>query len=315
MENLYRVYSTYLKEKYGSKVYRLPINLPLTCPNRDGSIGFGGCTFCSDVATGFESLENSLTVKEQLEKNKSYIKEKYKAEKFIAYFQNYTNTYMPFEEFKSYIKEALIEDVVEISISTRPDALSIKHLSFLSELKRDKNINITIEMGLQTANYKTLKLINRGHTLAEFIEAMMLVKKFELESCIHVILNLPNDDMQDIIETAKILSAFKIEGVKIHSLYIAKNSPMAKDFLNEDIKMITLDEYVDRVIAFLRYLDPSIVIQRIAGRAPKEFTLFCNWDTSWWKIKDQIEENMKNNGFRQGDLFDYLGAKALKRFK
>src|SRR5690606_32890734 len=155
--------------------------------------------------------------------NMAYIKKKYNAKKFIAYFQNYTNTYLDLQLFKKYIKESIIEDIVEISISTRPDCISDDYLNFLDIVKKEHNVNITIELGLQTVNYHTLISINRGHTLSEFIDAVLRIKRYDFEICAHVILNLPGDTIIDSIETAKILSVLKVNQVKIHSLYIMDN--------------------------------------------------------------------------------------------
>ena len=300
MIKLYNEYSNYLKEKYGEKVYKLPVNIPCTCPNRDGTIGYGGCTFCAEVGTGFEMLDNSISVKEQIIRNMDYISKKYKAKKFIAYFQNYTNTYLELEKFKKYINEAIVENVVEISISTRPDCISDEYLEFLLSVQKQYNINISIELGLQTVNYHTLIAINRGHTLAEFIDVAMRIKKYNFEICAHVILNLPGDDMLDVVETAKILSALKIDQVKIHSLYIMENTIMGTLYKNNEITVISKDEYVERVIIFLEYLNKDIVVQRMVGRAPKENSLFVNWGMSWWKIKDEILNKMEKEERHQG---------------
>ncbi len=300
MNELYNEYSKYLREKYGEKVYKLPVNLPVTCPNRDGSLGVGGCTYCSEVGAGFEMLENTLSVKEQLSKNMEYIRKKYKASKFIAYFQNYTNTYLQLEKFKEFINQAVIDDIVEISISTRPDCIGDEYLEFLNEFSKKTAINISIELGLQTVNYHTLKKINRGHGLAEFIDAILRIKKYNFETCAHVILNLPYDDMDDVVETAKILSALKLEQVKLHSLYIMENTVMGDLYKDGKITPLSKDDYVERVIKFLENLDKNIVIQRLIGRAPKENSLFVNWGMSWWKIKEEIEEEMKKRESFQG---------------
>ena len=296
---LYNKYSDYLKLKYGEKVYKLPVNLPCTCPNRDGTLGYGGCTFCADVGTGFEMLDNSLSVKEQLNRNMEYIAKKYKANKFIAYFQNYTNTYMDTDRFKDYISDAIMDNIVEIAISTRPDCISDEKLEFLNEIKT-QNVNITIELGLQTVNYHTLHTINRGHTLAEFIDAVLRIKRYNFEICAHIILNLPGDTISDTVETAKILSALKIDQVKIHSLYIMENTEMGRAYKNNEIELISKDEYVERVVVFLEYLDKNIVVQRLVGRAPKENSLFVNWGMSWWKIKDEILYKMEFENRFQG---------------
>lgn len=297
---LYNEYSKYLIDKYGEKVYKLPVNIPATCPNRDGTIGYGGCTFCAEVGAGFEMLDNSICVKEQIERNMDYISRKYKAKKFIAYFQNYTNTYLELETFKKYIREAIVQNIVEISISTRPDCIGEEYLQFLDDIRSEHNVNISIELGLQTVNYHTLIKINRGHTLAAFIEAVNRIKKYNFEICVHVILNLPGDNMYDTVETAKILSVLKVEQVKIHSLYIIENTEMGRLYKENEITLISKDEYIERVINFLEYLNKDIVVQRLIGRAPKENSLFVNWGMSWWKIKDEILDNMSKQGRYQG---------------
>jgi len=302
---LYNKYSDYLKLKYGEKVYKLPVNIPCTCPNRDGTLGFGGCTFCADVGTGFEMLDNSLSVKEQLNRNMEYISKKYKSDKFIAYFQNYTNTYMDIERFKVYINDALMDNIVEIAISTRPDCISDEILEFLNEIKK-QNVNITIELGLQTVNYHTLKNINRGHTLAEFIDAVLRVKRYNFEICTHIILNLPGDTILDTVETAKILSVLKINQVKIHSLYIMENTEMGRAYKNKEITLISKDEYVERVIVFLEHLDMDIAVQRLVGRAPKKDSLFVNWGMSWWRINDEILYKMKSENRYQGSKNKFI---------
>ena len=306
---LYNEYSNYLKEKYGEKTYKLPVNIPATCPNRDGSIGYGGCTFCAEEGTGFEMLENTLSVKEQLKRNMEYISKKYKAKKFIAYFQNYTNTYVKLEKFKEYINDSIIDNIVEICISTRPDCIQDEYLEFLNEVHLKSNINISIELGLQTVNYHTLIDINRGHTLAEFIDAMIRIKKYDFDTCAHVILNLPGDDIYDTIETAKILSVLKVDQVKLHSLYIMENTVMGELYKKNQISIILKDEYVDRVIAFLEYLNKNIAVQRLIGRAPKENSLFVNWGVSWWKIKDEILDRMSKQGSYQGKKSNFQQEK------
>lgn len=310
----YKVYSDHLKKKYKEKVYKIPINLPLSCPNRDGNLSSDGCTFCSDLGAGFECLSSMMSVKEQLAKNIAYIGEKYNASRFIAYFQNYTNTYLPYEEFKKVIQEALREDVVAIAISTRPDSINDKHLEFLSMIKETYQIDISIELGFQTANYHTLERINRGHTLAEFIDAVNRIRKYDFEIVAHVILNLPGDDRLDVIESAKIITALGIDAVKLHSLYIAKGTKMAEQYLNGELDVQTVEEYVERVGLFLSYLGENIVLQRLVARAPEEETLFCNYGLSWWKIKDMIDAYLEEKNIMQGDRCDYLNGKAVRAF-
>ena len=312
---MYKQYSKYLTEKYGQKVYKLPISLKETnCPNRDGNISFGGCTYCGDEGVGFENLSASLSVKDQLLKNKDYISKKYKAKKFIAYFQSYSNTYIPIDLFKQYVEEAAIDDIVDISISTRPDCIDKKYLNVLKNIKDKYNIDITLELGLQTANYKTLKKINRGHTLAEYIQSVNLIKSYNFNVCTHVILNLPWDDLDDVIETAKIISVLNTDFVKLHALYIEKQTILAKQYLDKKFEMLSLDDYIEKTITFLQYLSPNIAIQRIVSRAPEDVTLFANWGVSWWKIKDMIEQKMQKENRYQGSLFNYGCNSAVKKF-
>lgn len=318
MKGLYMKYCTYaeyMKNKYNEKVYKIPINIPVTCPNRDGNISVGGCAFCGEKGTGFENLSHELSVSEQLKKNIAYIQDKYKANKFVAYFQNFTNTYLPLDQLLIYAEEACVENVEELSFSTRPDCISDEYLKALKDLASKYNKEINIELGLQTTNYHTLRKLNRGHTLAEFIDAVIRIKKAGFTVCAHVILNLPWDTEDDAIENAKILSALSIDQVKLHALYIEKNTPLCDLYQRGELEIISLDEYVNRVVLFLEYLKPDVVLQRLVGRAPKEDTVFCNWNTSWWKIKDKIEEKMNDLDTRQGKKCDYLNGKALKKFK
>lgn len=309
--NYYNKYSIYLKNKYGEKVYKLPINLPITCPNR---IRNSGCTFCAEVGTGFEAMESSNSVTEQLVKTKDYISSRYGAKKFIAYFQNYTNTFLPLEIFKSNLIEACqISDIVEVSISTRPDCISSEYLDILKEIQELYHVGITIELGLQTANYHTLEYIERGHGLAEFIDAILKIKSYNFIICAHVILNLPGDSMLDVVETAKILSSLNCDIVKVHSLYIAKNTKMGLQYEKEEFEICSKEEYLERVATFLEYLNPEIVVERLFSRIPKEDMLFSNWNTSWWKLQDELIEILETNNRYQGKQYHYLNGAALSK--
>ena len=311
---LYNVYSDYLKKKYGTKVYKLPVGLPVTCPNRDGQCGDGGCTFCGEIGAGYENLPAEMKVAEQIKVNMAHIAPKYKAEKFIAYFQNFSNTYLEIDKLKSYLEEACQKDVVAIALATRPDCVNEEYLKMLQKFKKEKNIDIIIELGLQTVNYHSLRKVNRGHSLAEFIDAVLRIKQYQLEVCVHLILNFPWDDLNDVIENAKILSSLKVDQVKLHALYIVKNTKMAEQYVNGELTLIDKDEYKERVITFLEYLAKDIVVQRLIGRAPESNTLFSNWKTGWWKIRDDITKTMQERGCYQGRLCDYLNGKAVQRF-
>lgn len=306
---IYYEYSTFLKDKYGEKTYKLPVNLPVTCPNRiDGR----GCIFCAPAGTGFEAMEAHVPVSEQLEHTRNFIRKKYKAQKFIAYFQNYTNTYLPLRQFETYMRQAAeCEDIVEIAVSTRPDCISSDYLTVLAAIREQYHIEITIELGLQTANYHTLEKIHRGHSLAEFIDAVWTIHPYKFDICAHIILNLPDDNLTDCIETAKVLSALRVQIVKIHSLYIAKNTPLCECYENGTISLCSKEVYIKRLITFLEYLNPQIVVERLFSRIPEKDAVFCNWGTSWWKLKDEVLKAMTEQDTYQGRMYHYLHGAAL----
>ncbi len=312
---VYNTFSEYLLNRYGEKTYKLPVALPVSCPNRDGNCGVNGCTFCGEIGTGYENLPDTMTVTEQIAANKEHIAPKYKATKFIPYLQNFSNTYLPLERFVGYLEEAAkAEGVVAVYIATRPDCIRDDYLQVMKEIADRYQIDICVELGLQSVNYLTLDKINRGHSLAEFIDAVLRVKRYGLQTCAHLILNLPWDTDRDAIEAAHIMSALKLDQVKLHALYIVKGTVMAQQYAAGELTMIGRDEYQKRVILFLRHLAPEIVLQRIIGRAPAENTLFSNWSTGWFKIRDGIIRQMQEQGFQQGDCCDYLNGPALSKF-
>ncbi|XCP83799.1 TIGR01212 family radical SAM protein [Roseburia hominis] len=308
---LYYPYSEYLKNKYGEKVYKLPVNLPVTCPNR---VNGDGCAFCAGAGAGFEAMEASVPVKEQLTCTRERIAGKYKAKKFIAYFQNYTNTYLPLEEFSRVLMEAATTpQVVEISVSTRPDCISREYLDVMQEVRAQTAVQMNVELGLQTANYHTLDQIQRGHGIAEFIDAVLKIRCcVGFSICAHVILNLPGDTMRDVVETARVLSALQVDMVKLHSLYIAKNTRLCDWYENGKISICSKEEYIERAISFLEEIPDTIAVERLFSRIPEEDAVFCNWGTSWWKLKDELLKKMEYENRRQGGKYHDLAGAALR---
>lgn len=312
---VYNRFSEYLKKRYSARVYKLPVNLPVSCPNRDESPDGRGCIFCGGEGAGFESLRASLPVAEQLRRNAEYMGGNYKADKFIAYFQNFSNTYLPLDSFGKYMREACLDGIAAIYISTRPDCVDEARLGFLRELKAECGVDILLELGLQSVNGRTLRRLARGHGLAEFIDAVLRIRRFGLESCAHMITDLPMDETEDVVEGARVLSALGVEQVKCHSLYILKDTVLGELYERGEIEPLPKDEFIRRTIAFLENLSPEIVVQRLIGRAPEERSLFCSWNTSWRKIHDEIELKMRREGNYQGRLFNYLnGEGGLKKF-
>lgn len=309
---LYYSYSDYLKEKFGEKVYKLPINLPVSCPNR---IGGSGCAFCAGAGTGFEAMDACNSVTAQLSTTQKLIEKKYHAKKYIAYFQNYTNTFLKVDKFREYLWEAAeFPGIVEISISTRPDCLTCDYLDVMKEIRDETGIEMNVELGLQTVNYHTLEFIDRGHGLAEFIDAVLMIKKYAgFTICTHVILNLPGDDLLDVKETARILASLKIDIVKLHSLYIPYNTKLCELYQHNAISLCTKEEYYERVVTFLEQIPETMVVERLFSRVPEKDAVFSNWGTSWWKMKDELLEKMESENHYQGKEFNYLNGAALSR--
>lgn len=314
----YYKYSKHLKKRYGVKTYKIPVNVMVSCPNRDGTLDNRGCFYCGETGAVFQNTDYEKSIVEQIGSLKANISEKYNAEKFIAYFQNFSNTYLPLEELKHHIKEAAsVEDVVEVCFSTRPDCISDKYLREITEMIKinDLHINFTLELGLQTVNYHTLKDINRRHTLGEFIDAVLTAHRYDIKVGVHLILNLPGDDRDDVIENAKVLSALKVDNVKLHALYIRENTQFARMYEKGELVIDSKEDYIDRVLTFLKYLSPDIAVQRLLGRAPTDKTLFVNWGKHWSQIHQMILNKMDRIDFQQGVKFDYLDGKALKVFE
>lgn len=304
MKERYYVFSKFLKEKYGEKTYKIPVNIKTTCPNRDGSRGVGGCIFCGEEGAGFELHDVDISIEEQIKRNIEYIRKKYKADKYIVYLQNYTSTYLPMKIFSDNILRIIncTNDLAAIYISTRPDCVGDEYLSFLEEIKKNHDIDIVIELGLQTVNEKNLKLLNRGHDLSCFVDAVNRIHAHDIGVCAHCIIDLPFDSIEDVKDTAKLINGLKIEQVKCHSLYILKGTVLAEMYLRGEVEPISYNEFLERAITFIRTTDKEVVFQRIIGRAPKERTLFCNWGRSWWKIRDEILDIMSKHDYSQGDF-------------
>lgn len=225
----YNTYSDHLKKKYGEKVYKIPISLPVTCPNRDGSLSSEPCIFCGSIGADYETKAVGLPITRQLDRSIAHVGPKYKAKKFIAYFLNYTNTYAPPEDFRSWVEEAMAHpDVVGVDVSTRPDCVNERYLEILKESSEKYGKDVMVELGLQSSNAHTLLKLGRCHTAAEYVDAALRIGRYGFDQCTHVIADLPWDDRVDVIETAKLISVLPVTEVKIHSLYIVKGTELAR---------------------------------------------------------------------------------------
>ncbi len=318
MEGLYFKYSALMRDLYGEKVYKLPVNYATTCPNRDGTKGTGGCIFCSEKGSSHEAWGREVDIKEQIIKNKEYIGPRYGAKKFDVYFQSYTNTYMPLDIFKGMIATAAdsTDGIVSMSISTRPDCIDERYLEYLKEISEEKNLGITIELGLQSVNGQTLEKINRGHTLADYVKSVLLIKSYGFSVCTHLISTLPWDDINALVDAAELLNVLCGYGdsVKLHTLYIEDGTVLGEMYKSGEITVPSMEEYILRTSAFLSRLRDDIAISRLTGRVSSENSLFENWGRSHWVVEEELRKYMEQNGIYQGR--DYVNGhnSAMKRF-
>lgn len=307
----YQTYASWLKKKYGQKVYKIPVNTGGTCPNRDGTISKGGCIFCGAKGAGNETLSASIPIEEQIKQNEAYISKRYHANLFIPFLQDFSNTYVDFETFQKNIEACLGKHVVGIAISTRPDCISDQQLDYLSEISEQHQIDICLELGLQTTNSHTLMKLNRGHLLSDYINAALRIKAHQFQLCTHMILDLPWDDEVDVIEGAELLSVLKNDFVKCHALYVERGTVLAKMYQQEKIHLLDIDDYIDRAILFLTHLSPDIALQRIIGRIPEEDSIQTNWNISWWKVREMLIDRMRKDHLMQGVAFQKNSKKVI----
>lgn len=264
MGNRYYDLNAYLREIFGCRVQKISLDAGLTCPNRDGSISTGGCIYCNSNGSGTGAFKQGLTITDQINKGKSFLRQRYKAKKFIAYFQSFSNTYGPYERLKALYEEAIaIDDIVGLSIGTRPDCIDETILSLLEHYAESKLV--WLEYGLQSIHDQTLKLINRGHDAECFIKALELTKGRGIKICAHVIIGLPYEDRADILETARAVANMEIDGIKIHLLYVVKGTRMENLYREGEYRCLEQEEYANLVCDFLELLPPDMVIQRLTG--------------------------------------------------
>src|SRR3989338_4493436 len=286
-----RFYNDYLKSKYGCKVYRIAVDACFSCPNRDGTKGTGGCIYCNANGSRASYVKAKDSVRKQVETRMKFLKETKSAKKFIVYFQAFTNTYAPVDKLKEIYDEVLgFEDIVGISIGTRPDAVDSEKLALIASYK--DSYDVWLEYGLQSVHDRTLRLINRGHTFADFIKAVNLTKKFGILVCAHVILGLPGETKKDVTETAKKLSELKIDGIKIHLLHVLKGSTLEELYKKGELKLLEQDEYVDLVCAFLENLPADIIVQRLTGEGSREGHIAPLWALDKIGTIEKIKSNL-----------------------
>jgi radical SAM protein (TIGR01212 family) len=295
----YRDYNTYLRELFGCRVQKITVDAGLTCPNRDGTLGRTGCIYCNSRGSGTGAAQLSQTITEQLEAGKSYLGKRYKARKFLVYFQSFTNTYAPLPRLKELYEEALaVQDVVGLTIGTRPDCVPEETLGYLKSLAK-KHL-IWLEYGLQSAHDTTLERIHRGHTVDVFTDAVRRTRLRNLPICVHVILGLPGEDREMMLETARFLASQDIQAVKIHLLYVIQGTLLEREYRSGNYTCLNRDEYVSLVGEFLALLPPHVIIQRLTGDPHPEELVAPLWALEKSQNLKTIHDYMAHKGLYQG---------------
>ncbi len=295
----YNAFGPYLRSLFGVKVRKIGIDAGFTCPNRDGTKGRGGCIYCEGSGSRAPYVNPELPVIEQIREGKKILNPRNKPMKFIAYFQAYTNTYAPLERLRKLYEEALQdEDVVGISIGTRPDCVDEEKLDYLAELSR--RTYLWIEYGLQSARNETLKRINRRHTVEELVWAVEETKKRNINVAVHIIVGLPFEKREDMLYTGEFVSKLPIDGIKIHSLYIPEGTPLARLYRRGYFTPITMDEYIDIVVKIIEMLPPGVLIQRLTGDPDPRTLVAPEWTLRKREILNRIERELELRDTWQG---------------
>ena len=283
----YYPFSAYLKDKFGEKVYKITLDAGFTCPNRDGSISNSGCIFCDDGGSFSKAHSRLLSIPEQIETGIKSQHERFGANKFMAYFQAFSNTYKPVDELEKIYKESLSNpQIVGISIGTRPDCVDEDKLDLIASFV--PKYETWIEYGLQTIHDKSLKWMNRGHDYQIFENAYFETKKRGIKVCAHIILGLPTETKEDMLKTAKKLAELEVDGVKFHALCVMPNTPLEKVYQNEELKLLTEDEYVDTVCECLKILPQKTIIHRLCGNGYSKTMLAPLWLNNKWETHNKI---------------------------
>ena len=299
-QNRYNKLNKYLKGKFGERTLKICVDGGFTCPNRDGTISTGGCIFCSERGSG-EHIKSVNNISEQIQNYfKSYRAER--ANKFIVYFQNFTNTYDTIQNLKNKYDAALIDSrIVGLSVATRPDCIN-EDVCKLLHSYLDKYY-VCVELGLQTSNDKIGNIINRGYNSIQFTNAVNLLNKYNIDVVVHLMVGLPTETFDDIKNTVSFINNHKIQGIKIHSTYVVKETKLANLYQNNQYTPITLEYYLDCVTYILTHISPSFVIHRVSGDAPKDLLLAPNWNLHKKWILNGLEKKLKEENLWQGKYY------------
>lgn len=302
LEKPYHSLDYMLKERFGEKVYKLTLNGGMSCPNRDGTLGTGGCIFCSAGGSGDFAGDPAQSIAQQIAQQKELICKKRPVNTFIAYFQAYTNTYAPVEYLRALFTQALSHpEVAALSIGTRPDCLGEDVLDLLSQLNQIKPV--WVELGLQTIHPETARYIRRGYPLSCFEEAVKNLHARDLDIIVHTILGLPGENTEQMMQTISFLNHQPIQGIKMQLLHILKGTDLADDYLSGKFSVLSQEAYVDLVISCLEHLSPDIVVHRITGDGPKNLLIAPLWSSAKRTVLNEIHHQMKERNTWQGKYY------------
>ena len=286
----YTTLNSYLKEKFGCKVYKISLDCGFTCPNRDGTLGYGGCIFCSEGGSGDFAESRSMSVTEQIEAGKERVKNKIKSGKYIAYFQAFTNTYADVNTLEKLYTEAINHpDIVALSVATRPDCLEQEKVELLGRLNKIKPI--FVELGLQTVNEKTAKYIRRGYTLDVYDDAVERLHEQGINVVTHIIIGLPYETKKDMLSTVKYVCKVT-DGIKLQLLHILKGTDLAKDYCEHKFEVLTLEEYTDIIAECVKIIPENVVIHRLTGDGAKKNLIAPLWSANKKKVLNTINKRL-----------------------
>ena len=300
----YNELSAYLSAHFPFKVQKISLNAGFTCPNRDGTVGYGGCTYCNNQTFNPAYCKTEKTVTQQLEEGKRFFARKYPDMKYLAYFQAYTNTYGELQELKRKYEEALqVPDVVGIVIGTRPDCMPDELLDYLEELNR--RTFLIVEYGVESTDNDTLKRINRGHSFEVAADAIRKTAERNIRVGAHIILGLPGETREMLIQQAGVLSSLPLTTLKLHQLQLIKGTRMAAEYESrpQDFHLYTADEYIDLVIDYIEHLRPDMVLERFVSQSPKELLIAPDWGLKNHEFTDKVKKRMRERNSFQGKLY------------
>ncbi len=306
-EKRYNLYSGHLKRHFGGRVHKISVDAGFSCPNRGATRALPGCLFCDPAGSGASGIETGLSIAEQLERGKEVMIRKYKADRFIAYFQPFSNTYAPVPRLRQLYSEALsVSGVVGLAIGTRPDCLPDEVLELLNSFH--KHTYLWLELGLQSIHDRTLDFLRRGHNYATFLKSYQAARQLGLRVCVHLILGLPGESREEILATADEMARLRVDGVKLHLLHILEGTELGDLYRQNRIEVLQQEEYITLVADVLERLPASTQIHRLTGDGPRDILLAPLWSVNKWEVLNAIDAELRRRGTRQGSYFEALAT-------